>query len=81
MRDGSAQTVLFPAVQTVVSGLTECLTQSRCTDVGWASPSADLIMAGVRQDIHKSTSFDVTGMTQPGVAGKNLRPDAQVYQF
>ena len=41
------------------------LTQSRYTDTGPTSPSADPIMPGAWQGSHWSANFEVTGMTRP----------------
>ena len=41
------------------------LTQSKYTDTGLASPSADPILPGTWQSSHWSANFQVTGMTRP----------------
>ena len=40
-------------------------TQSRYTDTGPTSPSADPVMSGAWQGSHLSANFEVTGMTRP----------------
>ena len=48
-----------------VADQTFYLTQSRYTDTGPASPSADPITPGAWQGSHWSANFQVTGMTRP----------------
>ena len=48
-----------------VADQTSHLTQSRYTDTGPTSPSADPITPGAWQGSHWSANFEVTGMTRP----------------
>ena len=52
--------------ETEVADQTVHLTQSHYTDTRPTSPFADPITPGAWQDNHRSTDFQITGMTRPG---------------